>query len=87
MKRTDLELERERGQNDGALLLENLPDVVARGGHQRQTNRLPHLPFSISPSLESDPESERRRTREMNLQDPCFGFGFGSIPFGGSDAD
>lgn len=41
-EKTYLELERERGQNDGALLLKDLPYVVASSCHQRQNYRSPH---------------------------------------------
>lgn len=47
VNKRNLELERKRRENDGALLLKHFSDIITGGRRQRQTDRLPH-PSSLS---------------------------------------
>lgn len=51
-KGADLELEGKGREDEGALLLEHLADVVTGGARQRQRHRFPHLA-----SADADPIS------------------------------
>lgn len=68
----NLELERERGKNHGALLLENLADVVTRRRRQRQDYRLPHRSICKKTEL----RAKRRTIGRSEMS------GFGSDGFG-----
>lgn len=52
--RADLELEGEGREDVGALLLEDLADVVAGGAGQRERHRLPHLASATAVPIRSD---------------------------------
>ena len=67
-----LELEGEGREDEGALLLQDLADVVAGGARQRQRHRLPHLASDGADPIEPLPA-------------PCAGLrGIGGrLPFGG----
>ena len=56
-RETCLELERERGKNDSALLLKDFADVVAGSGNHRQNNWFPHSlrPFLPPSALRARP--------------------------------